>query len=416
MYANSDPRPIILGNNLKLHLSYGVWDSMTNDRIYMDHSGTTPLDPEVLEAMMPFLTKNFANPSSIYTEGREVRTAIDQARQQVASALNAQPGNITFTSGGTESDNLGILGSVFNLKEKNGHIITTSIEHPAVTRTVEFLGSHGYDTTFLEVNELGQVELDTLADAIRPDTKLISIVYGNNEIGTVQDMKEIIKLAHERDVLVHTDAVQAVAKIPIDVKDIGIDLLSLSGHKIYGPKGIGALYVRDGLKIKPIQHGGGHENKLRSGTENVPGVIGLGKAMEMGETGLTTEMPRVKAMRDRLQKGLLELDDSFLNGHPEKRLPHNTHVRYSYIEGEALLLNLDMMGIAAATGSACSSKSLKASHVLLAIGLNPEQAHGSLRLTLGKNNTDEEIDKVLEAVPAIVKKLRAMSPLGHEGN
>ena len=389
---------------------------MSTERIYMDHSGTTPLDPKVLEAMMPFLTKNFANPSSIYAEGREVRTAIDEARQQVASALNAQPGNITFTSGGTESDNLGILGSVFNLKEKSGHIITTGIEHPAVTRTVEFLGSHGYDTTFLEVNEFGQVELDVLADAIRPDTKLISIVYGNNEIGTIQDMKEIVKLAHERDVLVHTDAVQAVAKIPIDVKDIGIDLLSLSGHKIYGPKGIGALYVRDGLKIKPIQHGGGHENKLRSGTENVPGVIGLGKAMEMGNTGLTTEMPRVKAMRDRLQKGLLELDDSFLNGHPEKRLPHNTHVRYSYIEGEALLLNLDMMGIAAATGSACSSKSLKASHVLLAIGLNPEQAHGSLRLTLGKNNTDEEIDKVLEAVPAIVKKLRAMSPLGHEGN
>ncbi|MCK5024390.1 MAG: IscS subfamily cysteine desulfurase [Thermoplasmata archaeon] len=389
---------------------------MTKDRIYMDHSGTTPIDPLVLEAMMPFLTKNYANPSSIYAEGREVRTAIDGARQQVASALNAKSNNIIFTSGGTESDNLGILGSVFSLKEKNGHIITTTIEHPAVTRTVEFLGDHGYDTTFLPVNKFGQVELDVLADAIRDDTRLISIVYGNNEVGTVQDMKEIIKLAHERDVLVHTDAVQAVAKVPIDVKDIGVDLLSLSGHKIYGPKGIGALYVRDGLKITPLQHGGGHENKLRSGTENVPGVIGLGKAMEMGETGLTTEMPRVKAMRDRLLKGLMEAqEETYLNGHPEKRLPHNAHVRFSYIEGEALLLNLDMLGIAAATGSACSSKSLKASHVLLAIGLTPEQAHGSLRLTLGKNNTDEEIDNVLEAVPAIVKKLRAMSPLGHGG-
>ena len=391
-------------------------DSMTAKRIYMDHSGTTPIDPAVLEAMMPYLTKNYANPSSIYTEGREVRAAIDRARQQVASALNAQPSNIIFTSGGTESDNLGILGSVFNLKEQGGHIITTSIEHPAVTRTVEFLGGHGYDTTFLPVNKYGQVELDILADAIRDDTRLISIVYGNNEVGTVQDIKEIVKLAHERDVLVHTDAVQAVAKIPIDVKEDGVDLLSLSGHKIYGPKGIGALYVRDGLKIKPIQHGGGHENKLRSGTENVPGIIGLGKAMEIGKTGLTTEIPRVKAMRDRLQKGLMESqEETYLNGHPEKRLPHNTNVRFSYIEGEALLLNLDMMGIAAATGSACSSKSLQASHVLLAIGLTPEQAHGSLRLTLGKDNTDEEIDKVLEAVPAVVKKLRTMSPLGHEG-
>jgi len=244
---------------------------MTAKRIYIDHSGTTPIDPAVLEAMMPYLTKNYANPSSIYTEGREVRISIDEARQQVADALNAQPGNIIFTSGGTESDNLGIMGSVFNLKEKSGHIITTSIEHPAVTRTVEFLGEHGYDTTFLPVNEFGQVELDVLADAIRDDTRLISICYGNNEIGTVQDIKEIVKLAHERDVLVHTDAVQAVAKIPIDVKDDGVDLLSLSGHKIYGPKGIGALYVRDGLKITPIQHGGGHENRLRSGTENVPG-------------------------------------------------------------------------------------------------------------------------------------------------
>ncbi len=387
---------------------------MTVQRIYMDHSGTTPIDPAVLEAMMPFLTKNYANPSSIYAEGREVRVAIDGARQQVASALNAQPGNIIFTSGGTESDNLGIMGSVFNQKEKNGHVITTSTEHPAVTRTIEFLGEHGYDTTFLPVNEFGQVKLDVLADAIREDTRLISICYGNNEIGTVQDMKDIVKLAHEKDVLVHTDAVQGIAKIPIDVKDIGVDLLSLSGHKIYGPKGIGALYVRDGLKIKPIQHGGGHENKIRSGTENVPGIIGLGKAMEMGKTGLNTEIPRVKAMRDRLLKGLMEAEeDTYLNGHPEKRLPHNVSVRFSYIEGEALLLNLDMMGIAAATGSACSSKSLKASHVLLAIGLTPEQAHGALRLTLGKGNTDEEIDKVLEAVPAIVKKLRAMSPLGH---
>jgi cysteine desulfurase len=382
----------------------------------MDHSGTTPIDPQVLEAMMPFLTRNFANPSSIYTEGREVRAAIENAREQVAKALNADAREITFTSGGTESDNLGIKGVALERKEKGGHIITTTIEHHAVTHTVDALGEMGFDISFLPVNRYGQVELETLEAEIRKDTFLLSLVYGNNEIGTVQDMKDIVKLAHKHDVLVHTDAVQAVAKIPIDVKDLGVDLLSLSGHKIYGPKGIGALYARKGLKLAPLQHGGGHERNLRSGTENVPGAIGLGKAMEIGKEGLTTHIPRVKAMRDRLVKGILaEMEDTYLNGHPEKRLPHNAHFRFAYIEGEALLLNLDMMGIIASTGSACSSKSLEASHVLLAIGLTPEQAHGSLRLTLGKGNTDEEIDTVLEAVPKIVKKLRAMSPLGHGG-
>ncbi|MFO7619395.1 MAG: IscS subfamily cysteine desulfurase [Thermoplasmata archaeon] len=385
-------------------------------RIYMDHSGTTPLDPQVLEAMMPFLTKNFANPSSIYTEAREVRAALDGAREQVARAINADAGDITFTSGGTESDNLAIKGVALGKKERAGHIITTTIEHHAVTHTVDHLGEMGFDISFLPVNKFGQVELDTLEKEIRKDTFLISVVYGNNEIGTVQDMKDIVKLAHKHNVLVHTDAVQAVAKIPIDVKDLDVDLLSLSGHKIYGPKGVGALYARKGLRLAPVQHGGGHEKNLRSGTENVPGIIGLGKAMELGKAGLATHIPRVKAMRDRLVKGILaELEESYLNGHPEKRLPHNAHFRFSYIEGEALLLNLDMMGIIASTGSACSSKSLKASHVLLAIGLTPEQAHGSLRLTLGKGNTDEEVDTAIESVPKVVKKLRAMSPLGHGG-
>jgi len=388
---------------------------MTQKRIYMDHSGTTPVDPQVLEAMMPFLTKNFANPSSIYTEGREVRAAVDEARVKVAAALNAKPEEITFTSGGTESDNLGIKGVALARKERAGHIITTSIEHHAVTHTVEYLEELGFEATYLPVNKYGQVELETLAKEIRKDTFLISVVYGNNEIGTVQDMKDIVRLAHKHDVLVHTDAVQAVAKIPIDVKDLGVDLLSLSGHKIYGPKGIGALYARKGLKLAPVQHGGGHERNLRSGTENVPGAVGLGRAMEIGRAGLAIDMPRVKAMRDRLIKGMLELEDTYLNGHPEKRLPHNAHFRFSYIEGEALLLNLDMMGIIASTGSACSSKSLKASHVLLAIGLTPEQAHGSLRLTLGKGNTDQDIDTALDYVPKVVRKLRAMSPLGRKG-
>jgi len=387
-----------------------------NKRVYMDHSGTTPIDPKVLEAMMPFLTTNYANPSSIYTEGREVRAAIDAARVQVASAINAKPEEITFTSGGTESDNLGIKGIALARKEKSGHIITTTVEHHAVTHTVDYLEEMGFDVSFLPVNKFGQVEMETLEKEIRKDTFLISAVYGNNEIGTIQDMKDIVRIAHKHDVLVHTDAVQAVAKIPIDVKDLGVDLLSLSGHKIYGPKGIGALYARKGLKLAPVQHGGGHERNLRSGTENVAGAIGLGKAMEIGKAGLGTDIPRVRAMRDKLIKGMLaEVEESYLNGHPEKRLPHNAHFRFSYIEGEALLLNLDMMGIIASTGSACSSKSLKASHVLLAIGLTPEQAHGSLRLTLGKGNTDEDIDTALEAVPKVVKKLRAMSPLGHKG-
>jgi cysteine desulfurase len=381
----------------------------------MDHSGTTPIDPKVLEAMMPFLTEKFANPSSIYTEGREVRAAVETARSQVAAAIAAKPEEITFTSGGTESDNLGIKGIALARKERSGHIITTAIEHHAVTHTVDYLGDMGFDVSFLPVNKFGQVEFETLENEIRKDTFLISIVYGNNEIGTIQDMKGIVKLAHKHDILVHTDAVQAVAKIPIDVKDLGVDLLSLSGHKIHGPKGIGALYARKGLKLEPVQHGGGHERNMRSGTENVAGAVGLGKAMEIGKAGLATDIPRIKAMRDRLVKGILETEDTYLNGHPEMRLPHNAHFRFSYIEGEALLLNLDMMGIIASTGSACSSKSLKASHVLLAIGLTPEQAHGSLRLTLGKGNTDGDVDTVLDAVPKVVKKLRAMSPLGRKG-
>jgi cysteine desulfurase len=389
---------------------------MISKRIYMDHSGTTPLDPQVLEAMMPYLTEKFANPSAIYTEGREARAAVDIARTQVANAIGAKPEEIIFTSGGTESDNLGIKGIALARKERTGHIITTSTEHLAVTHTVEHLGDIGFEVSFLPVNKYGQVEIEALENEIRKDTFLVSVAYGNSEIGTVQDIKDIIKLAHKHDILVHTDAVQAVAKLPVDVKDLGVDLLSLSGHKIYGPKGIGALFARKGLKLAPIHHGGGHERNIRSGTENVAGIIGLGKAMEMGKAGLATDIPRIKAMRDRLVKGILaDLEEAYLNGHPEKRLPHNAHFRFSYIEGEALLLNLDMMGIIGSTGSACSSKSLKASHVLLAIGLTPEQAHGSLRLTLGKGNTDDEIDRVLETVPKVVRKLRAMSPLGHGG-
>lgn len=383
----------------------------SSKRIYMDYSSTTPVDPEVLAVMLPFFSEKFGNPSSIYEEGRETRAAINTARQQTAAAIGAQPDEIYFTSGGTESDNLGIKGVVHAGKEK-GHIITTAVEHAAIMKSCEFLEDHGFEVTYLPVDSDGLVSPDTLAQAMRDDTFLVSICYANNEIGTIQDMKELARIVHDGGALFHTDAVQAVTKVPIDVVDQGIDLLSLSGHKIYGPKGIGALYCRKGVKLAPVQHGGGHENRMRSGTENLPGIVGLGKALELGIERMPTDVPRLQGMRDRLIDNLLALPDTYLNGHRTKRLPHNVNVRFAHIEGEGLILNLDFMGIAASTGSACSSKSLKASHVLLAIGLKHEEAHGSLRLTLGRDSTDEDVDKVLEVLPAVVEKLRKMSPLG----
>lgn len=386
---------------------------MSDTEIYMDHSATTPVDPEVLDAMMPYFSEKFGNASTIYALGRKSREAVDEARERTAKALGGEADEIIFTSGGSESDNLAIIGSALARKNK-GHIIACNIEHPAVLRTCESLEDSGFDITFLPVNKFGQVELDTLQNTMQKDTFLVSIGFANHEIGTVQDMKEISKLVHDHGALLHTDAVQAVTKVPTNVKDFDVDLMSMSGHKIYGPKGVGALYIKNGVRLKPICYGGGHERGLRSGTENVPGIIGLARALELGMERMPTEMPRIQKMRDRLIKNILDgIDDSFLNGHAEKRLPHNAHFRFSFIEGEAILLNLDYMGVGAATGSACSSKSLKASHVLLAIGLKPEEAHGSLRLTLGRRNTDEEVDKVLEIVPQVVEKLRKMSPLGH---
>jgi len=378
----------------------------------MDYSATTPVDPEVLEAMLPYFTEKFANPSSIYKSARDTREAIDRAREQTARAIGAEPNEIIFTSGGTESDNLGIKGVALARNEK-GHIITTNVEHPAVTRTCEHLENHGFEVTYLPVDKEGLISPDILRRAMREDTFLISICYGNNEIGTVQDMTELAKVAHEGGALIHTDAVQAVCKVPINVKEQGIDLLSLSSHKIYGPKGTGALYFKKGIKLEPMQHGGGHEWKLRSGTENLPGIIGLGKALELGTQRMVTEIPRLQKLRDRLIDEILtKIPESYLNGHRTKRLPHNVSVRFAHIEGEGLLLNLDFMGIYGSTGSACSSKSLKASHVLLAIGLKHEEAHGSLRLTLGHDSTDEDVNRVLEVLPGIVDKLRKMSPLG----
>ena len=383
--------------------------------IFMDHSSTTPVDPLVIEAMLPYFSEKFGNPSTLYAYGREAREGMDNAREQVARSLGAEPDEIFFNSGGTESDNLGIKGVAYARKEKNGHIITTSIEHPAILDTCDHLENEGFEVTILPVDEFGRVSTEELESAMREDTFLVSIGYANHEIGTIQDIKELAKIVHEHDALLHTDAVQAVTKLPVDVKKEGIDLLSLSGHKIYAPKGVGALYVRKGVRIAPTQHGGGHERKLRSGTENVPGIVGLGKAMELGVERLPTDIPRIERMRDRLIKGILDdVEDTYLNGHPERRLPHNAHLRFAHIEGEAIILNLDFMGIAASTGSACTSKSLKASHILLAIGLKPEEAHGSLRLTLGRENTDQDVDAVLDAVPKVVDKLRKMSPLGRK--
>ncbi len=386
---------------------------MSDKIIYMDHASTTPVDPIVLEAMMPYFSEKYGNASTLHSLGRESREAVEDARVRVAKSIGAEPKEIIFTSGGTESDNLGLKGLAYAREEMKGHIITTSIEHLAILNTCRHLEEIGFEVTYLPVNKYGEVEPDVLKDAMREDTFLVSIGFANHEIGTIQDMAKISKIVHEGGALLHTDAVQAVTKFPTNVRDIDIDLLSLSGHKIHGPKGVGALFVKSGIKLVPTQHGGGHERQMRSGTEDVPAVVGLAKALELGQQQLSTEIPRIRAMRDRLIKGILgEIDNSYLNGHPEKRLPNNAHFRFSFIEGEAIILNLDAMGIAATTGSACSSEFLKASHVLLAIGLKPEEAHGSLRLTLGKDNTDEEVDRVLEAVPEVVEKLRKISPLG----
>jgi cysteine desulfurase len=386
---------------------------MDKKRIYMDHAATTPLDPLVLEAMLPFFSEKYGNPSSLYTEGREAGDALEMAREQLAKGIGAKPDEVIFTSGGTESDNLALKGVSLSREKKSGHIITATIEHPAILKACQYLESFGFKVTYLPVDKYGSIQLDMLKKAFKKDTFIVSIGMANNEIGTIQDIKEISKLVHEHGAVLHTDAVQAIGKTPVDVNDLGVDLLSISAHKIYGPKGAGGLYVRKGVKMTPVQHGGGHERGQRSGTENVSGIIGLAKAMQLADQRLPTDIPRIQALRDRLIKEVLSgIDNSYLNGHPEKRLANNAHFRFSFIEGEAIILNLDFMGISASTGSACSSKSLKASHVLLAIGLKPEEAHGSLRLTLGRNNTAEEVSQVIDSIKSVVEKLRKMSPLG----
>ncbi len=385
-------------------------------RIYLDHAATTPVDREVIETMLPYFSKYYGNASSLHSFGREAYEALEKSREQVAKILNAENKEILFTSGGTESDNLALKGVAYKNRDKintNGpHIITSSIEHPAVLETCKYLEKEGFKIKYLSVDKYGIVDLDELSESITKDTFLISIMFANNEIGTVQPIEEIGKIAEENNVIFHTDAVQAIGKIPIDVKKLNVDLLSISSNKIYGPKGVGALFIRKSLNIKPIINGGGHERGLRSGTENIPGIVGLGKACELSRERLDRDIIYMKRLRDKLIKGVLEkIEESYLNGHPEKRLVNNAHFRFTAIEGESILMSLDEKGIAASTGSACSSKELQPSHVLLAIGLSPVEAHGSLRLTVGRENTEEEIDYVIETLPEVVSKLREISPL-----
>lgn len=380
--------------------------------IYLDNAATTKLSSEVLDSMMPYLTTGYGNPSSIYSIGRESRKAIESAREQVAKALNCDTNEIYFTSGGSESDNWAIKGVAFANENKGKHIITTSIEHHAVLHTCKYLEKYGFEITYLPVKSNGIIDINDLKKAIRKDTILISIMYANNEIGSIQPIKEIGEIAKENNIYFHTDAVQAIGNIPINLKELNIDLLSLSAHKFHGPKGVGVLYIRKGVKISNMIHGGGQEKNMRAGTENVAGIVGLGKAIELATIDIEKKSKYLITLRERLIKGIMEsIPDTILNGDPINRLPGNVNVCFKYIEGESILLMLEIKGICASSGSACTSGSLNPSHVLLAIGLPHEIAHGSLRLTLSEENTQEEIEYVLETLPPIIQNLRNMSPL-----
>lgn len=380
--------------------------------IYLDYAATTPTDPAVVEAMQPYFTENFGNPSSIYTASRIAQNAIDEARKKIATALGARPKEIIFTSGGSESDNFAIKGIAFANQARGNHIITSAIEHHAVLNTCKFMEKIGFRVTYLPVDQNGLVALEALKEAISDQTILITVMHANNEIGTIQPIAEIAKIARAHHIYFHTDAVQTFGHIPVNVDQLGVDLLSISGHKFYGPKGVGALYIRKGTKIAPLIHGGDQEFKRRASTENVPGIVGLGKAVELISAIRQSESERQTKLRDAFINTILSLiPDSRLNGHEGLRLPNNINFSFEGIEGESILLNLDMEGIAASTGSACSSSSLEPSHVLLAIGLDHATAHGSLRITLGKETGQEDLDTVAKVLPPIVAKLRAMSPM-----
>lgn len=382
------------------------------NRIYLDNAATTAVAPEVLQAMLPYFTQVYGNPSSIHATGREAHKAIDAARKQVAAAIGAQMQEIYFTAGGSESDNWAIKGTAFAKKSKGNHIITSAIEHHAVLHTCAWLEKQGFEVTYLPVDEYGRVNPKDVEKTITDRTILISIMMANNEIGTIEPIKAIGEIARAHKILFHTDAVQAVGAIPVDVNELGVDMLSMSAHKFHGPKGVGALYIRKGVRIDSVIHGGAQERGLRAGTENLAGIVGMGKAIELATANLEENARRIAALRDKLMDGIVErIPDVRINGHRQERLPNNCNVSIRYIEGEAMLLRLDLAGIAGSSGSACTSGSLDPSHVLLAIGLPHEIAHGSLRLTLGMDTTEADIDEVLNVLPGIVKNLRDMSVL-----
>ena len=381
-------------------------------RIYLDHAATTPTHPEVVKAMLPYFTDTFGNPSSVYSCGQEAKAAVEEARIKTAELIGARSEEIVFTSGGTEADNFALKGVAYANGHKGNHIITTSVEHHAVMEVCKFLGRRGFTITYLPVDKYGLVDPQDVKKVITDKTILISIIHANNEVGTIEPISEIGEIAKEAGVYFHTDAVQAVGHIPVNVDKLKVDLLSISAHKLYGPKGVGALYIRKGTKLVSLMQGGGQEKMRRAGTENVPAIVGLGKAVELAGQEMDKEAERLAGLRDKLIKGLMEkIDHVQLNGHPTRRLPNNIHVSVDFVEGESMLLNLDLEGIYASTGSACSSASLEPSHVLLALGLSPDQAHGSVRFTLGRENSEEDIERVLDVLPGIIAKLRAMSPL-----
>ncbi|MCX6821769.1 MAG: cysteine desulfurase NifS [Candidatus Aenigmarchaeota archaeon] len=379
-------------------------------KVYMDYSATTPIDPRVLEAMKPYFLKNFGNSMSLHSWGTEAKEALEISREKIASLMNANPKDLIFTGSATESDNMVLKGIVYANKDKGKHIIVSAIEHDCIIETAKWLEKQGIEVTYLPVDKYGIVDLNTLKKAIRKDTVLVSIMHANNEIGTIEPIEEIGKLCREKDVCFHTDATQSYGKIPTDVKRMNIDLLTCNAHKVYGPKGVGALYIREGIEIEPLLHGGGHEFGLRSSTVNVPGIVGFATIAEIQKKEMKSEATRLTKLRDKLINDILKIEDSHLNGHPTKRLPNNANFWFAYIEGESLIVHLNINGVGASTGSACSSDSLEPSHVLLAIGLKPEQAHGSLRLTMGKYTVKEDVDYVIEILPEIVEKLRKISP------
>jgi cysteine desulfurase len=380
--------------------------------IYFDYAATTPTHPEVVKTMLPYFGEIYGNPSSIHTYGQEAKGALEEARSKVANLINAGSESIYFCSGGTEADNFALKCIAFANEAKGNHIITSSIEHHAIMETCKYLAKKGFKISYLPVDKFGMVDPADVREAITDKTILISVMHANNEVGTIQPIAEIGKIARKAGIYFHTDAVQTAGHIPIDVKELGVDLLSMSSHKLYGPKGVGAIYIKKGIKIIPFVHGGEQEGRKRAGTENVPGIVGFGKAAELAMEDMKAETERLLPLRDKLISGLLgKIDHSFLNGHPSNRLPNNVNISFEFVEGESMLLNLDFEGICASTGSACSSASLEPSHVLLSMGLNHEQAHGSLRFSLGRLTTEEDIDLVLNVFPPIVYKLRAMSPL-----